>query len=277
MTSKELGRQWKRLEVDIAEGQVRIRRYSIDPRLQQPDQQRLRDLADEVWAQWMAVRKAFYAELEPTGAKLRELEEQMLSVERKTDLIQRALISARSLRAGGTTIAWLAIVLVGLVVLYLALHNVRMNDFSQFEPFAEWGPLKYVEVAFWGTFGALCGLLYFASYYLLRRDFDEWYRGWYVAMLLRAPFLTVILMLLVLEFVEWYGEDGGWIHDFLLDEGNKFYFIAFMSFMLGIMIREVSDIVRSLGDGVAGFVSGVVSRVSDRLSSALSRPDPSAK
>ena len=277
MTSKDLERRWRRLEIDIAEGQVRIRRYSIDPRLQRDDQQRLRDAADATWTLWMEVRKAFSTEREPSEAKLHELEEKVLTVERRTDLIQRELISARSQRAGGTTIAWLAVVLVGLGLLYLKLHNVHMNDFSQFEPFAEWGPLKYVEVAFWGTFGALCALLYFASYYLLRRDFDEWYRGWYVAMLLRAPFFTVILMLLVLEFVEWYGEDGGWIHDFLLDEGNKFYFIAFMSFMLGIMIREVSDIVRTLGDGVAAFVGGVVTRISDRLSSALSRPDPSAK
>ncbi len=50
-----------------------------------------------------------------------------------------------------------------------------------------------------------------------------------------------------------------------------------MSFMLGIMIREVSDIVRTLGDGVAVFVDGVVTRISDRLSSALSRPDSSPK
>jgi hypothetical protein len=277
MTDKDLRRQWRQLEMDVAEGQVRIRRYSIDPRLRETGQQDLRDAADAAWQLWVDARRAFYAEREPTEDALRRLQAQILTVERKTDLIQRELISGRSQRAGSITIAWLAIVLIGLGLIYLSLHNVRWNDFSQFEPFAEWGPLKYVEVAFWGTFGALCALLYFAANYLLRRDFDEWYRGWYVSMLLRAPFLVVILMLLVLEFVEWYGQDGGWIHDFLLDEGNKFYFIAFMSFMLGIMIREASDIIRNLGDGVAAFVDGVVSRISDRLSSALSRPDPSAK
>jgi hypothetical protein len=277
MTDKDLKRQWRQLETDVAEGQVRIRRYSIDPRLRQPDQPSLRDAADQAWQLWIDARAAFYAEREPTADGLRRLQAQVLTVERKTDLIQRELISGRSQRAGSITIAWLAVVLIGLGLVYLKLHNVGWADFSQFEPFAEWGPLKYVEVAFWGTFGALCALLYFAANYPLRRDFDEWYRGWYVSMLLRAPFLIVILMLLVLEFVEWYGQDGGWIHDFLLDEGNKFYFIAFMSFMLGIMIREVSDTVRSLGDGVTAFVDGVVSRVSDKLASALSRPDPSAK
>ena len=80
-----------------------------------------------------------------------------------------------------------------------------------------------------------------------------------------------------LEFVEWYGGDKSWIRDVLLDEGNKFYFIVFLSFMLGIMFREVGDIVRTLGDGVIEFVAGVVERVSARLKSVLSRADPSAK
>ena len=277
MNAKDLQRQWRRLEIDLAEGQVRIRRYSIDPRLREASQQQLTAAADDAWRAWMDVRKAFYGVREPTEEDLRRLETELLAVERKTDLIQRELISERSQRAGNTTIAWLAVVLVGIVLIYLKLHNVRWNDFSQFEPFAEWGPLKYVEVAFWGTFGTLCALLYFASTYVLRRDFDEWYRGWYVSMLLRAPFLTVILMLLVLEFVEWYGEDNSWIHDVLLDEGNKFYFIVFLSFMLGTMFREVGDIIRTLGDAVLAFVAGVVARVSARLGSALSRPDPSAK
>jgi hypothetical protein len=276
MSPRDLQRQWRQLEIDLAEAQVRIRRYSIDPRLRAADQQRLRDAADEAWQAWMDVRTAFYEVREPTEEALRRLQTQLLTVERKTDLIQRELISASSQRAGGITIAWLAVVLVALILVYLKLHNVHWNDLSQFEPFAEWGPLKYVEVAFWGTFGTLCALLYFAASYLMRRDFDEWYRGWYVSMLLRAPFLTMILMTLVLEFVEWYGEDG-WVHDVLLDEGNKFYFIVFLSFVLGVMFREVGDIVRTLGDGVLQFVAGVVDRLSARLKSAVSRPDPSAK
>lgn len=276
MTVKDLQRQWTRLEMNLAETRVRIRRYTLDPRLRTADQQFLRDAADEAWRGWMEVRKAFYETTTATEPALRDIEARLLAVDRRADLLQRELISERSLRAGTTTIAWLAIVLVGLVIAYLALHQVRWGDFSRFEPMAEWGPLKYVEVAFWGTFGALCALLYFASSYLLRRDFDEWYRGWYVATLLRAPFFCVTLMILVLEFVEWYGEDG-WIQSYLLEEGNKFYFIAFMSFLLGVMIREAGDSVRVLGDGVLALVGAVVARISSRLSSALSRADLSGK
>lgn len=276
MTAKDLQREWTKLEVALGELRVRIRRYSIDPRLLPPDQQPLRDAADEAWKAWMDLRKAFYDAGTPTEPLLRDLEATLLEVDRKADLLQRALISEKSLRTGMLTVGWLAVVLVGLVVAYLALHQVRWGDFSRFEPMAEWGPLKYVEVAFWGTFGALCALLYFAATYLLRRDFDEWFRGWYVATLLRAPFFCVIMMMLVLEFVEWYGEDT-WIQHYLLEEGNKFYFIAFMSFTLGLMIRGASDIVLSLGEGVLAFVGGVVDRVSRRLSSALSRADVTGK
>ena len=80
-----------------------------------------------------------------------------------------------------------------------------------------------------------------------------------------------------LEFVEWYGGDKSWIRDVLLDEGNKFYFIVFLSFILGVMFREMGDIVRTLGDGVLQFVAGVVDRLSARLKSSVLRPDPSSK
>ena len=276
MKEKDLQRQWRQFEVDLAETPIRIRRYTLDPRLREADAQDLRAAADAAWDAWMRVREAFYKVKEPTEDTVRKLEAELLAVDRRTDLIQRDLISRRSRRAGTTTVAWLSVVLVALAAVYLALHHVRWGDFSQFEPLAEWGPLKYVEVAFWGTFGALCALLYFATYYLMRRDFDEWYQGWYVSTLLRAPFLTVILMMLVLEFTEWYGEDK-WIQSYVLEEGNKFYFIAFLSFMLGIMIRETSDIIRKLGDGVVAFVQDAVARVSDRLASVLSRVDPSRK
>src|SRR5262245_53074909 len=114
MTDKDLRRQWRQLEIDVAEGQVRIRRYSIDPRLREADQGALRTAADEAWQLWIDARRAFYAEREPTEEALRRLEAQILTVERKTDLIQRELISGRSQRAGTTTIAWLAVVLIGL-------------------------------------------------------------------------------------------------------------------------------------------------------------------
>jgi hypothetical protein len=276
MTGKDLQRLWRAFEVNLAETRIRIRRYTLDPRLREPEEKDLRDAADAAWDAWMKVREAFYNVKEPTEDNLRKLEADLLRVDRQTDLLQRDLISNRSRRAGTATVAWLSVVLVALAAVYLALHHVRWGDFSQFEPLAEWGPLKYVEVAFWGTFGTLCALLYFATYYLMRRDFDEWYRGWYVSTLLRAPFLTVILMMPVLEFAEWYGEDK-WIQTYLLEEGNKFYFIAFLSFMLGIMIFETSDIIRELGDGVVAFVRSAVARVSHRLASALSRPDTSGK
>ena len=260
--------------MNLAETPIRIRRYTLDPRLR--GDETLRERADAAWDAWMKVRELFYEGNERTEDTLRKLEAELLRVERQVDLIQRDLISERSRRAGGLTVAWLSATLVVLGVVYLALHHVRWGDFSRFEPLAEWGPLKYVEVAFWSTFGALCALLYFATDYLMRRDFDEWYKGWYVSTLLRAPFLTVILMMIVLEFVEWYGEDK-WIAANLLEEGNKFYFIVFVSFILGIMIRETSDIIRNLGDGVVAFVSGAVSRVSGRLAPALSPPDTSGK
>ena len=274
MTEKDLQRQWRLLEVDLAETRIRIRRYSLDPRLR--DAPKLQTDAEAAWDAWMKVRNKFYSEKDLTEDKLRELEADLLAVDRRTDLIQRELISERSQRAGTTTVICLSVVLLVLVWGYLVLHQVRWGDFSQFEPLAEWGPLKYVEVAFCGTFGALCALLYFAAYHLMRRDFDEWYQGWYVSTLLRAPFLTVILMMIVLEFVEWYGE-ATWIQNYLLEEGNKFYFIAFLSFTLGTMIRETSDIIRDLGDGVVAFVRDAIARVSDRLASVASHPDTSGK
>jgi len=83
-------------------------------------------------------------------------------------------------------------------------------------------------------------------------------------------------MMVVLEFVEWYGE-GKWIENYLLEEGNKFYFIVFMSFSLGLMSEETSAIMRELAEGVVKFVRNVVGRVSDRLSSAVTRADITRK
>lgn len=83
-------------------------------------------------------------------------------------------------------------------------------------------------------------------------------------------------MMVVLEFVEWYGE-GKWIENYLLEEGNKFYFIVFMSFSLGLMSEETSAIMRELAEGVVKFVRNVVGRVSDRLSSAVARADITRK
>jgi len=60
---------------------------------------------------------------------------------------------------------------------------------------------------------------------------------------LRTPFLTVILMILVLEFVEWYGGDT-LLQSYLLEEGNTFYFAAFTSFCLGLVMDQTAQVAR---------------------------------
>ncbi len=277
MTEKQLQRKRLEIESGLVELRVRIRRYTLDPRLREEDQGALRKQADEAWKKWLAVRSSFYALPEPAPPEeLLEVEKELLQVSREADLIQRELISEESFNAGIRTVTWLSVALVGLVFLYLATHGVRGLNFAAFEPLPEWGPLKYVEVAFWSTFGVLCWLLFLSTRYLARRDFDRWYQPWYVSTVLRAPFLSVILMMVVLEFVEWYGE-GKWIENYLLEEGNKFYFIVFMSFSLGLMSEETSAIMRELAEGVVKFVRNVVGRVSDRLSSAVTRADITRK
>lgn len=277
MTERELQRKRREIESGVVGLRVRIRRYTLDPRLREEDQGALRKQADEAWKKWLAVRSSFYALPEPAPPEeLLGVEKELLQVSREADLIQRELISEESFNAGIRTVTWLSVALVGLVFLYLATHGVRGLNFAAFEPLPEWGPLKYVEVAFWSTFGVLCWLLFLSTRYLARRDFDRWYQPWYVSTVLRAPFLSVILMMVVLEFVEWYGE-GKWIENYLLEEGNKFYFIVFMSFSLGLMSEETSAIMRELAEGVVKFVRNVVGRVSDRLSSAVTRADITRK
>ena len=277
MTERELQRKRREIESGVVGLRVRIRRYTLDPRLREEDQGALRKQADEAWEKWLAVRSSFYALPEPAPPEeLLGVEKELLQVSREADLIQRELISEESFNAGIRTVTWLSVALVGLVFLYLATHGVRGLNFAAFEPLPEWGPLKYVEVAFWSTFGVLCWLLFLSTRYLARRDFDRWYQPWYVSTVLRAPFLSMILMMVVLEFVEWYGE-GKWIENYLLEEGNKFYFIVFMSFSLGLMSEETSAIMRELAEGVVKFVRNVVGRVSDRLSSAVARTDITRK
>ncbi|MCH7765905.1 MAG: hypothetical protein IH916_05045 [Acidobacteria bacterium] len=277
MTERELQRKRREIESGVVGLRVRIRRYTLDPRLREEDQGALRKQADEAWKKWLAVRSSFYALPEPAPPEeLLGVEKELLQVSREADLIQRELISEESFNAGIRTVTWLSVALVGLVFLYLATHGVRGLNFAAFEPLPEWGPLKYVEVAFWSTFGVLCWLLFLSTRYLARRDFDRWYQPWYVSTVLRAPFLSMILMMVVLEFVEWYGE-GKWIENYLLEEGNKFYFIVFMSFSLGLMSEETSAIMRELAEGVVKFVRNVVGRVSDRLSSAVARADITRK
>jgi hypothetical protein len=261
------------LELSLNATGVRIRRYTLDGHLDQPGLQKL----DGLWADWLALRKTFYGmPADAPSAELRGIEQTLIGLDRNVDLVQRTLVSAKSLMIGSRTALLLAAALIGLAWLYFLLHGVRGLDFSNFEPIAEWGALKYVEVAFWSEFGVLCYLLFLAGDYISKRDFDQWYQPWYLATALRAPFLGVILMMVVLEFVEWYG-DGTWMETFLLEEGNKSYFIAFMSFCIGLSSDQSSAILRDLSWSVADFLQGVVQRVSRKLSSALLPNDPLQK
>ena len=278
MTDKEVGLKRRELETWLAETGVRIRRYSLDPRLRKPEDERkpdhgveLRTNADEAWKEWRIIREKFdQLPSGPTPAELNEVEYLWLDLERKVDLIQRDLISEQSKTGGIKTVLWLVGALVVLIFIFLGTHGVRWFDFSGFEPWPEWGPLKYGDVAFWSSFGVLCNLLFLATYYLARRDFDVYYEFWYLSTALRAPFLAVILMIVILEFTEWYGE-GTWIETYLLEEGNKSYFIAFMSFCLGLASDRTSRIIRDLAEGVGDFVQHAVARISQRLSTAVSQ------
>lgn len=281
MGDKEIGKQYQALELNLAETKIRIRRYSLDPRLKEragEGDDKLRVRADEAWKKWLNARDQFRALPQPpTQADLDNVERIWLELEREVDLIQRELISEKSFQGGIRTLIGLVLTLVVLGVIYLLGHTggalAAPSDLAaKFEPWPEWGPLKYAEVAFWSAFGVLCNLLFVASYHLARRDFDVWYQPWYVSTFLRAPFLTVILMMIVLEFVEWYGEDT-WMQTYLLEEGNKFYFIVFMSFCLGLASDTTAGIIRDLADGVTEFVSRAVSRVSQKLGSAVTKGD----
>jgi hypothetical protein len=79
-------------------------------------------------------------------------------------------------------------------------------------------------------------------------------------------------MLIVLEFVEWYGE-GTWIAKYILEEGNKYYFIVFMSFCLGLSSETSAEIVGELAGGVSTFVRRGVNRVAARLGAVVSDAD----
>lgn len=91
-----------------------------------------------------------------------------------------------------------------------------------------------------------------------------------------APILSVILMILVLEFVEWYGE-GKWIETYLLEEGNKSYFIAFMSFCLGLTSERTGNIMGDLAESVGDFVEGMAKAVGWRLRTVFSNSEPGQK
>jgi len=264
MTAKELDRRQRQLEADLDHTRLRIRRYTFDQRVGASES--LRQAADEAWRGWFAVRQDYDAKPQPLAlADMIALEQALAEIDRRVDLIQRELISEQSLSAGIVTMSGLVAALLGLAVVYALVHGVRGLDVLPFEPLPEWGPLKYVEVAFWAGFGVLCWLLFVAAGHISRRDFDRWYGPWYVATFLRAPFVVVMLMLVVLEFVEWYTADT-WLAGYLLEEGNKFYFIALLSFCLGLVSEQASAILGDLANGILGFIRLATSRFSERLS-----------
>jgi len=278
MDSKEKRTRVGILRANMNETAVRIRRYTVDPRLCEAQDnplpkatvEKLRQDADAVWGKWLeAHMRIEKLPADPADNALLELEKDHLQIDHEVDLIQRELISEDIFRAGGRTVRWLVLAMAVTAIAYIGLHMVRTESGSwDFEPWSEWGPVKYGEVMFWGMFGCLCYLLLTAATYLLRRDFDRWYQTWYIAVFLRSPFVTLILMLIILEFVEWYGEDN-WIHDYILEEGNKFYFIVFMSFCLGLASDTAASIARSLSNGVCELVSGAVGKVAMKLKSAV--------
>lgn len=293
MPDQDSRRQLRDLRRKLQETGTRIRRYTLDPRLrlsadrdsgtsgaetpanppprgeQSPPTARLADelrkLTDKAWEKWMALfgRAAALSDTAPQ-AELVEIEKAWLQLERDVDLIQRELISQESLSAGLRTVRDLAIALSGMVVAYLLTHGVYTLNFSTFEPWPEWGPLKYGEVVFWSGFGVLCYLMFLATWYLARRDFDKYYRPWYLSTGLRAPFLSLIGMMIILEFAEWYGE-GGWLENYILAEGNKFYFIVFASFCLGLVSDRTASIIGDLAESVGDLLEQAVGRVSQRL------------
>lgn len=275
MADKATIKRYRQMQENIAEEGNRIRRYTMDPFVKIPDDpdaadpgKQLRIDLDQAFTEWQKVKDLWRKEaaaMQPSGLDALEKDYDLLV--RHIDLIQRELISESSYEAGMDTVRWMVLVLLGLVVTYLATHGVFTDGF---EPWPEWGPLKYGEVACWSAFGAICVLLYKSTVYLARRDFDEWYKPWYVATFLRAPFLAVILMMVLLEFAE-AQETGSWIQEYLMGEGNKFYFIVFVSFCLGLSTDSTNGLIHDLSDGVAEFFSRIVNRFSSWLSSAVSK------
>lgn len=282
---------YRHLKAQVTETGVRIRRYTLHPHLRlyagrdapqpaptgstgtpAPSRTPLSQCAEDAWNEWITVWTQLTALHESSPKEdLAKVELAWLKLDHDVDLLQRELVAPTSRDTGRRMVTSLSLVLVGLVLVYLLTHGVRSFDLSSFEPWPESGPLKYGEVAFWSSFGVLCYLIYLAADYLKRRDFDEWYVSWYVSTALRAPFLSLVLMIVLLEFVEWYGE-GTWIQEFLLQEGNKYYFIVFTSFCLGLAVYTTSEVIGGLAESVGEFFRAICGRVSARLSTAINVP-----
>lgn len=263
---------FKDIETRLTRLESRIERYTLDQ--VSKENKEFASLLDRLWTEWADIRRRYQAlsewvELE----ELRVIEFEVLVLERKVCLIQREIFANDSLQSGAKTVAWLTFWMLYFIVLYLVVHGVRPPDFGPFDPFPEWGPMKYLEVAFWSIFGVLCWLLYCASWYVAHRDFDAWYKPWYISTAIRAPFLSIVLMMIVLEFTEWSGE-GTWVEHYLLEEGNKYYFIAFTSFCSGLMSDRAAEITRELADGVMTFLHSGAKRLVEKLTGAFTPLKP---
>ncbi|MDZ4286840.1 MAG: hypothetical protein U0984_02720 [Prosthecobacter sp.] len=289
---EELIKRLGRLRLQAEQTGLRLRRYTRDPQLRTParqakaadPKQEVRLLVDATWDEWRTLPPAIgaleaeiaadpktlssfdiafpeqaQARRAPQSERLLSLESQCQDLDRRTDLSERDLVYEASAAAGVRTVACLAAVLMGLIVLYLASHGVRGLDFAVFEPWPEMGPMKYAEVAFWSAFGVLCTMIYRASAFLARRDFDPNFQAWYMATALRAPFISIMLMMLVLETAEW--SDSKWLEHNLFEEGNKFYTIVFVSFCLGVSHDGAAQIMRSVSEAVLARVRRTADRV----------------
>jgi hypothetical protein len=282
LTPREIESKLRDLRLGVTSTGNCIRRYSLDGRLcvpvdpRTPEEQRCARVEQRLtaaWTTWLTVRERVNAlPAAPPETDLSAAATQWLELDHEVDGVQRELISEGSTWWGVATVIGLILALLVGVLAYLAAHGVHGLDVSNFEPWPEWGPAKYFEVAYWSFFGVLCRLLFTATYYVARRDFDQNYVVWYASTALRAPLLVVILMLMVLEFVEWYA-DGTWLANYLLEEGNKFYFIIFMSFCLGISSETSAAIIGDLSAGVSTLVQRAVTRVAGRLGAVVSDAD----
>lgn len=280
MSPQEITNALREMRQRLMGASNRIRRYTLDSRLRTPDKGSImepwlsiRTELDNSWTQWLSLRTEINGlPGAPTEQQCRETQSHMLDLERKLDLVQRELIAPSSTRDGIWTVVLLASTLIGSVYAYIALHGMVDFNVDKFEDWPDWGPVKYFEVASWAFFGVLCTLLYTAAYFLSRRDFDGHFAGWYISTAIRAPLLAMIVMLVVLEFVEWYGE-GGWLEKYILEEGNKYYFIVFVSFCLGINSEATAEIIGDLQSGVTSGIRSVVRKVAQKFGAVVSDAD----
>src|SRR4051812_48171403 len=107
MSDKELAKRITRLREAIDEEGVRIRRYTMDPRLKKPadatkdPNRELREQLEADWKTWFALKgKSRTLPPAATEAELVALETECDEIERATDLVQRDLISESSFTAG---------------------------------------------------------------------------------------------------------------------------------------------------------------------------------